>query len=128
MCIRDRHLPSATRSISSFQKLPEASALHACGVQEYAAARIPLDTIWSDIDHMDGFRDFTLDKSKYAVPEMRALLRRLHAAGRHWVPIIDSGIKVDPGYPAYDAGLEADVFLKGVDGQPYVGQVRAAAP
>eukprot|EP00892_Ulva_mutabilis_P001883 jgi/Ulvmu1/11696/UM008_0106.1 len=92
-------------------------------VRAYAAAAIPLDTIWSDIDHMDGYRIFTLDQRAYAAPRMRAFLRRLHAAGRRWVPIVDPGVKVDAGYPAYDAGLARGLFLRGVDGQPYVGRV-----
>ena len=93
-------------------------------VRRYAAAAIPLDTIWSDIDHMDGYRVLTLEQRAYAAPRMRAFLCRLHAAGRRWVPILDPGVKVDPGYPAYDAGLAGGLFLKGVDGLPYVGRVR----
>lgn len=47
----------------------------------------------------------------------------LHARGQRWVPIVDPGIKIDPGYPAYDAGLAASVFIKSADdGEPYVGQ------
>lgn len=72
---------------------------------------------------MDGFRDFTLDQAQYSAPKMQQFLRQLRQAGRHWVPIVDPGIMIDPGYPAYDAGLAADVFLKGVDGKSYVGQV-----
>jgi alpha-glucosidase (family GH31 glycosyl hydrolase) len=92
-------------------------------MQGYAAAKIPLDTIWSDIDHMDGYRDFTLDKLLYSVPKMRDFLGKLQQAGRHWVPIVDPGIMIDPGYPAYDAGVQEDVFLRGSDGKPYAGQV-----
>lgn len=93
-------------------------------VRGYAAAAIPLDTIWSDIDHMDGFRVFTLDRTAFAAPRMQAFLRRLHAAGRKWVPIVDPGVKIDPGYPAYDAGVAEGLFLRGVDERPYVGKVR----
>lgn len=95
-------------------------------VRAYAAAAIPLDTIWSDIDHMDGFRIFTLDQRAYAAPRMRAFLRRLRASGRRWVPIVDPGVKIDAGYPAYDEGVKGGLFLKGVDGRPYVGRVRCA--
>ena len=35
-----------------------------------------------------------------------------------------AGIKVDPGYPAYDAGLKAGAFMRGMDGEPYLGWVR----
>ena len=71
-------------------------------VRGYQDAGIPLDTVWSDIDHMDGFRDFTLQPERYAAPELAAFLQQLRERGQRWVPIVDPGIKVDPGYPAYD--------------------------
>jgi hypothetical protein len=32
----------------------------------------------------------------------------------HYVPIIDAGVSLRPwgNYPAYDAGVEADIFVK----------------
>lgn len=89
----------------------------------YQAANIPLDTLWSDIDYMDGLRDFTLQKERYALPRMQAFLRRLHRRGLRWVPIVDPGIKVEPGYPAYDEGIAKGVFVKDSQGGDYVGQV-----
>lgn len=53
---------------------------------------------------------------------------RLHAANQSWVPIIDAGIKVDPGYPAYDDGIATDVFVKDATGAPYIGQVHPFLP
>lgn len=42
------------------------------------------------------------------------------------VPIaVDPGIKVDPGYAPYDEGIKEDVFMRGVDGKPYLGWVSA---
>jgi len=40
-------------------------------VANYSAAGIPLDTIWSDIDYMHGWRDFTLDPDNFSAPDMR---------------------------------------------------------
>lgn len=54
---------------------------------------------------------------------LQAFLDRLHAANQSWVPIIDAGIKVDHGYPAYDDGIASNVFVKDATGAPYVGQV-----
>ena len=48
---------------------------------------------------------------------------KLHGDGQQWVPIVDPGILIDPGYPAYDEGLKDDVFIKDASGQPYHGQV-----
>ena len=97
-------------------------------ISGYKDAGIPLDTVWSDIDHMDGFRDFTLDQQQYAAPKMAAFLSDLHARGRRWVPIVDPGIKVDPGYPAYDSGVAQGVFVKDAEGGAYVGQVLHSSP
>ena len=64
---------------------------------------------------------FLLFVSEHAL--MQAFLGRLHAAKQQWVPIIDAGIKVDKGYPAYDDGIANDVFVKDAIGAPYIGQV-----
>ena len=51
-------------------------------------------------------------------------MAKLNAANQRWVPILDPPIHVSPGYPAYDSGVAADVFLKDITGRPFVGQVR----
>ncbi|KAK9835041.1 hypothetical protein WJX81_006384 [Elliptochloris bilobata] len=102
---------------SSVEELQEVSV-------NYSAAGLPLEVLWSDIDYMDQFRDFTLNPTAFAAPKMQALVRWLHARGQKWVPIVDPGIKIDPGYPAYDLGLAAKVFVTDAhSGEPYVGQV-----
>ena len=53
----------------------------------------------------------------------------LHARGQRWVPIVDPGIKIDPGYPAYEAGLAAGVFItEAANKVPYTGQARPRRP
>ena len=39
-------------------------------VANYTAAGLPLEAIWSDIDYMHIWRDFTLDHVNYSMPEM----------------------------------------------------------
>ncbi|KAK9814514.1 hypothetical protein WJX72_007179 [[Myrmecia] bisecta] len=92
-------------------------------VANYSAAAIPLDTIWSDIDYMDGYRDFTFDPKAYPEHKMKAFVDALHAKGQCWVPILDPGILVKPGYKPYEDGLAAGIFIKDVTGKPYMGQV-----
>lgn len=57
----------------------------------YSAAGIPLDALWSDIDYMDRYEDFTTDPVKYPAEDMRDFVAGLHEAGQHYVVIIDPG-------------------------------------
>ena len=53
---------------------------------------------------------------------VQAFVKQLHSNNQYWVPIVDPGIKVDPGYPAYDQGLAAKAFINDFTGKPYLGQ------
>lgn len=92
-------------------------------VANYSANELPLDTMWNDIDYMNGFRDFTTDPVNYPTAEMAAFVRTLHSNGQKYVLMTDPGIKIDPGYAPYEQGLKAGIFIKDVDGKPYVGKV-----
>jgi alpha-glucosidase (family GH31 glycosyl hydrolase) len=92
-------------------------------VANYSAAGIPLDTQWMDIDYMQNYRDFTLDAAQFPQSEVAQFVDRLHTDGQHFVPIVDPGIMVMSGYDAYDKGLAADIFIKDLKGNPYLGQV-----
>ena len=59
---------------------------------------------------------------------VQAFVKQLHSSKQYWVPIVDPGIKVDPGYPAYDQGLAAKAFINDFTGKPYLGQVGLALP
>ena len=53
----------------------------------------------------------------------QAFVEQLHLNKQKWVPIVDPGIKLDPGYPAYDEGIKAEAFVQDFMGKPYLGQV-----
>ena len=92
-------------------------------VQGYERVGIPLDGIWLDIDHMDGFQDFTLDPINFPPRRVQAFVKREHEKGRMIVPIIDPGIKVNETLKSYWEGMEMDVFMKDSHGKRYVGEV-----
>ena len=87
----------------------------------FRANGLPIDGLSMDIDYMDGYRDFSWNRA--AFPDLKRLSREMAAEGVHLVPIIDAGIRVDPGDPVYDSGKAADVFCRKADGEDFVGAV-----
>jgi len=92
-------------------------------VRRYHDAGIPLDTQWLDIDYMQDYKDFTYEKRAFNKHSVANFVDHLHQKGMRYVPILDPGIKVEKGYPAYDRGIELDLFVKDLLGDPYMGQV-----
>ena len=82
---------------------------------------IPCDTIYLDIDYMDGFRVFTWDNKKFENP--KEFLQQLKEMGFKVVTIIDPGVKVDKGYRIYDEGLKEGYFATDKDGIVYKNSV-----
>jgi alpha-glucosidase len=82
---------------------------------------IPADVIVLDIHYMDDYKIFSWHKKSFAAPQK--LLKQLDDMGFEVVLMCDPGIKVEPGYRAYEDGVKNDVFLKYPDGTYYTGQV-----
>ena len=89
-------------------------------VEGYRKADIPLSVIYLDIDYMDRYMDFTVDKSRF--PDMAALTGKLAKEGVHLIPLIDAGVKVLDGYKIYDEGMENGYFST-LDGEVYHNEV-----
>ncbi len=66
--------------------------------------RIPCDCLWLDIEHTDGKRYFTWDKSMF--PDPKAMIEELNKRGRNLVVIVDPHIKVDRNYPVYAQAIK----------------------
>lgn len=97
--------------------------------------------------------DCPLCSARVLLRALQRFVADLHSRGQRWVPIVDpgtgipppsgacalhscgvtccflaAGIKVAPGYPAYDDGITSDAFVRGPDGQPYLGWVSPLKP
>jgi alpha-glucosidase len=95
-------------------------AVEAIG-QRHRDHDIPCDSLWLDIEYMDGYRVFTWNTERF--PDAPGMLQRLRDQGFRVITIIDPGVKYDPGYPVFDQGLERDVFCRTEGGDVYLGQV-----
>ncbi|KAK9750335.1 hypothetical protein RND81_02G188600 [Saponaria officinalis] len=91
-------------------------------VDNYRKAQLPLDVIWTDDDHMDGKKDFTLNPTNFPRPKLLAFLDKIHAQGMKYVVIVDPGISVNSSYGVHQRGIANDVFIK-YGGKPFLAQV-----
>ncbi len=82
---------------------------------------IPCDTLYFDIETLDGYRVFTWDRVNFPDPE--GLLAELREMGFHVVAIVDAGVKVDVNFPVYREGRERDLYCKSSRGSDYENAV-----
>jgi alpha-glucosidase len=83
-------------------------------VAERAAQEdIPLSAIHMDIDYMDGFRVFTVNRKRF--PDLAKLAGELDQRGIKLVTIIDPGVKIDTRYDVYKSGVSEKVFCSTPD-------------
>ncbi len=82
---------------------------------------VPLDTLWLDIDYMDGYRVFTWNEESF--PNLEETLATLKSKDLGVITIIDPGVKFEPGYSVFDSGIDEDIFCKTEGGDVYIGQV-----
>jgi alpha-glucosidase len=87
----------------------------------FESHRFPADGLWLDIDYMDGYRVFTFDARH--LPRPRQTVAALKKRGFRTVPILDPGIKPEPGYAVYDSGRAADIFCYNSAGTAFTGIV-----
>ncbi len=89
--------------------------------EKHKTAGIPIDSIYLDIDYMERYKDFTVDKERF--PDLKKLTEDMKAQGIHLVPIIDAGVKIEDGYDVYEEGVNKNFFCKNAENEDFVGAV-----
>ena len=84
-------------------------------VNKHKEHGLPLEAVCLDIDYMEDYKDFSVDKKKF--PDLKAFSQELKNDGVRLIPIIDAGVKLLDGYEVYDEGKEKGYFCKKEDGK-----------
>ncbi|KAF2863108.1 glycoside hydrolase family 31 protein [Piedraia hortae CBS 480.64] len=91
-------------------------------VANYSKAGIPLETMWTDIDYMHLRRTFSLDEARFSLQRVRELVDTLHSRQQHYIVMVDPAVAYQD-YPAFNKGVEMDIFVKNDNGSIYKGVV-----
>lgn len=89
--------------------------------EKYREKGIPLDYICMDIDYMDRYIDFTVNRRRF--PDLAGCAAKLRQQGIRLVPIVDAGIKIEPGNPVYEEGVKNNFFCKNKQGKYFQAEV-----
>lgn len=87
--------------------------------------KFPIDGLWTDIDYMMKYADFTVDSDRY--PDFKNFITQtLNADGVQFIPILDAAISADDAdyNPSYQRGIKADAYITSAYTKaPLVGEV-----
>ncbi len=87
----------------------------------YREHNLPLDSVYLDIDYMDAYKVWTWDALRY--PDPAGLVKEARAAGVRLLPIVDPGVKAEPGYDVYESGLAGGHMVRTARGDVLLGEV-----
>lgn len=82
-------MPGFHQSRYGYKNIDELETVMA----KYEAINFPVESIWSDIDHMDGYKDFTLHPEHYPEEKLRSFVQGLHDKDQKFIMILDPGIQ-----------------------------------
>ena len=89
--------------------------------REHRKQHIPLDMIYMDIDYMDSYKDFTVNKENF--PDFPSFVSEMKQQNIRMIPIIDAGVKIEKGYEVYEEGVKNSYFCKKEDGSEFIAAV-----
>eukprot|EP00613_Pedinella_sp_CCMP2098_P070138 CAMPEP_0171921638 /NCGR_PEP_ID=MMETSP0993-20121228/20470_1 /TAXON_ID=483369 /ORGANISM="non described non described, Strain CCMP2098" /LENGTH=937 /DNA_ID=CAMNT_0012559095 /DNA_START=98 /DNA_END=2911 /DNA_ORIENTATION=+ len=86
---------------------------------KFEELNFPYDVLWLDIEHTDGKRYFTWDKSLF--PDPKTMQENLWREGRRMVTIVDPHLKRDDGYYIHTEATAKGLYVKNKEGGDYDG-------
>ena len=91
--------------------------------EQYKNLKIPIDTMWIDIDSLNNFEIFTIDRKFRELPKY--VKNNIHKDGGKFVPIVDLGISYEnQRNPYIKLGNSLDIFIKSnYTKKPLIGKV-----
>lgn len=90
-------------------------------LNNYENSQLPLDCLYLDIDYMEDFKNFTINKE--AFPEFENFVEEVKERGIRLIPIIDAGCKIEEGYDVYEEGVKNGYYCLDKEGEPFVAAV-----
>ena len=78
-------------------------------IKNYLDNKIPIESIWVDIDYMNEYTGFTVDTSRY--PNLTSFHNNIASHNIKFVPIVDAGIKFGNN-SAFNKGVLKNVFIQ----------------
>lgn len=90
-------------------------------IESYKDNDIPLEMLYLDIDYMERFKDFTIDKESF--PLFDDLVEYCKGENVRLIPIIDAGIKLEDGYDLYEEGIKNNYFCVDKNGEVFTAAV-----
>ncbi|SHE90558.1 TIM-barrel domain-containing protein [Clostridium fallax] len=90
-------------------------------LDNFKANNIPIDCIYLDIDYMEDFKDFTVNKKNF--PNFKSFIEKMKKKGVRLIPIIDAGVKIEEGYDVYEEGIKNKYFCVDENNNPFVAAV-----
>ncbi len=88
---------------------------------DFRRLNIPCDSLYLDIDYMDGYRCFTVNETYF--PNLKKLIADLKKDDFETVVMIDCGIFIDEKYPTFTDGRQENIFVKRGNGELAIGPV-----
>ena len=78
--------------------------------ESYMANDLPIDTFWGDIDILQDYRIFTINKENFG--DLPSLISEIHQNNYKFVPIVDLGFPKNESDEFYTKGKEMNAFIK----------------